>query len=154
MGHSYGGYCVLALLVQTKRFHAAFSHSGGGFNMSSEYGFLDGNGGSQAGWCEGDQARLNGTLWEKRDAYIENSPLFYLDRVTTPLLLVVGTNDTTNTAQAGEVFNGLRRLGKRVELRLYQNESHCTDGWSQSNTRDVCESMIAWFDTFLKSARK
>ncbi len=72
------------------------------------------------GWTETGQSRMGGTLWEKRDTYVENSPIFYLDRVTTPLLLVCGSEDNVPRSQAEEVFVGLRRLGKRVELRRYE----------------------------------
>lgn len=143
MGFSYGGYTVLSLLVQTTRFKAALSDGGAGFNMTSQYGL-------EPSWCEGDQGRMNGTLWEQRQAYIENSPLFYMDRVQTPLLLISGSEDEANAAQAQEVFNALRRLGQRVELRLYTDEGHGVTGWAESNIRDVCERVRAWFDEFLK----
>ena len=120
MGNSYGSYCTLALLTQTDRFQAAVV-SAVYANLTSVYGALDEHGHSSLlGRCETGQFRLGGSLWEQRDAYIENSPLFYLDRVTTPLLLASGTvNPIDNEpAQAGEVFSALRRLGKRVELRL------------------------------------
>ena len=97
-------------------------------NLTSVYGALDEHGHSRLlGWCETGQARLGGSLWERRDAYVENSPLFYLDRVTTPLLLASGTVHPAmpnEAAQAGEVFSALRRLGQRVELRLYEGEDH------------------------------
>lgn len=93
---------------------------------------------------------MNGTLWQQRAAYIENSPLFYLDRTQTPLLLIVGSEDEANAAQAQEAFNALRRLGQRVEMRLYTHEGHGVTGWSEANVRDVCTRIIAWFDEFLK----
>ena len=56
---------------------------------------------------------MGGTPWEIRDRYIENSPVFYLDRVQTPLLLFHGALDSATPAfMSEEMFVGLRRLKK------------------------------------------
>ena len=51
---------------------------------------------------------MGGSLWEFRDRYIENSPIFFLNKVETPLLLVVGALDIPAVPQAGEMFSGVR----------------------------------------------
>ena len=62
MGHSYGGYCTLALLVQTTLFSAAVA-SGGFYNLISTYLTLRENGNNGwLGWCESGQGRMGGTL--------------------------------------------------------------------------------------------
>ena len=133
-GHSYGGYTVLALITQTEMFAAAVC-SAGAVNLTSFYGALSNAGDtSWLGWCESGQARLGGSLWESRDAYIENSSLFYLDRVTTPLLLLSGDADPGAFTQAGETFSALRRLGQRVELRNYRGEDHWSGLWSRTES--------------------
>ena len=76
--------------------------------------------------------------------------MFFLDRVTTPLLLASGTVRAEEPAQAGEVFSALRRLGKRVELRLYDGEDHAPGGWSEPSHRDFVERVVQWFDSYLK----
>lgn len=151
MGQSYGGYTVLALLAQSDRFAAAVTSAPVGVNLTSFYGILNEKGDSQwLGWAETGQGRTGGTLWEKRDAYVENSPLFYLDRVTTPLLLVSGTRMNGEAAQAGEAFSALRRLGKVAELRLYEGEGHWPGIWSSASFRDLCERVVRWFEIYLK----
>ena len=151
MGQSYGGYCVLGLLTQTNRFKAAVA-SAGVYNMTSFYGILMSHGESRwINWVETSQGRMGGSLWEKRDAYIENSPLFYLDRVETPVLLISGTGEAGEASQASEVFSGLRRLGKTVEMRLYDREGHYSGGWSQKSLRDVGARVISWFDSYIMS---
>ena len=153
LGLSYGGYSVLALITQTEMFAAAVSCAGA-VNLTSFYGALSGAGETTwLGWCESGQARLGGSLWESHDAYIENSSLFYLDRVKTPLLLFSGDDDTGAFAQASETFSALRRLGRRVELRNYKGEGHWPGSWSEKNLRDVLERTVAWFDEHLKSER-
>lgn len=150
MGQSYGGYCTLALLTQTSIFSAAVSNAGF-YDMISTYLSLRENGNDGwLGWCESGQGRMGGSLWEKCDAYIENSPIFYLDRVETPVLLTCGSQDLVPPAQAEEVFVGLRRLGKKVELRRYEGEDHWPGRWSEQSYRDLCACVLAWFDEHLK----
>src|SRR5208282_721110 len=95
MGHSYGGYSVLCLIVQTRRFKAAVM-SGGFGDLFADYGSIDqlGNSFGVASEEKG-QGLMDGTPWDFRDRYLENSPFFYLDRVETPLLILHGSNDTT-----------------------------------------------------------
>ena len=153
MGNSYGSYCALSLLTQTDRFQVA-AISAVYANLTSVYGALDEHGHSKwLGWCESGQFRVGGSLWARRDSYIENSPLFYLDRVTTPLLIGSGTLQAEEPAQAGEVFSALRRLGQRVELRLYEGMDHAPPIWSEPNHRDFVERAVQWFDTYLKGDR-
>jgi dipeptidyl aminopeptidase/acylaminoacyl peptidase len=150
VGHSYGGYCALALLTQTDLFAAAVA-SAGCYNLISEYLTLDQEGNDDwLGWTESGQGRMGGTLWEKREGYIENSPIFYLDRVQTPILLVCGSRDSSAPVEAGAVFVGLRRLGRKVELRRYEGEDHWPGRWSEASYRDLCERVLAWFDEHLK----
>lgn len=148
MGHSAGGALVLALIAQTDCFKAAVVSGCAGVNLTSEYGHLGRNGeGNQAYYEHGP---LGGTLWERRNSYIENSPIFYMDRVDTPLLIVCGGADVGAVAQAKEAFSALRRLGKKVELRVYGGEDHWPGEWSEPSLRDVCERVLAWFDEHLK----
>lgn len=94
---------------------------------------------------------LGGTPWEYRDRYIENSPVFYLERVETPLLIVQGENDTfVPPFLADEVFVGLRRLGREVEYAKYHNSGHDPEVWSYENQLDLCNRMVSWFDAHLK----
>jgi dipeptidyl aminopeptidase/acylaminoacyl peptidase len=152
MGNSYGGYCTLGLLVQTGRFRAAVANAGF-YDLVSAYITMDPTGISRwLGWAESGQGRMGGSLWEKRNAYIENSPLYYLDRVTTPVLLTCGSEDMVPPAQAAGVFVGLRRLGKEAELREYEGEGHWTGMWSEPAYRDLAERVPAWLDEHLGGA--
>jgi dipeptidyl aminopeptidase/acylaminoacyl peptidase len=150
MGHSYGGYSVLAILVQTNRFKAAVS-SGGFSNLFSQYGEMRDDGSAVGiGWTEHDQGRMPGSPWEFRDRYIENSPFFFLDRVRTPVLLLHGGVDfTVLPARAAETFVALRRLGRPVELVRYEGEGHHPGSWSVANATDYWQRIFDWFDRYL-----
>ncbi len=154
MGHSYGGYSTISLIVQTNRFKAAVSIAGIA-DLISGYGQMDKSGASWAIiWSETGQGGMRGTPWQFRDRYIENSPIFYLDRVQTPLLIIHGELDrAVSCQQAEEVFVGLRRLGKEVEYARYEGEGHVPSHWKYANQVDFWNRMIAWFDKYLKAAQ-
>ena len=146
MGQSYGGYSTLALIVQTSRFKAAVMDVGLG-NLISKYGELL-KSGSPLGipWAEGGQGRMGGPPWEFRDRYVENSPVFYLDKIQTPLLINQGGMDIS-PYQSDEIFVGLRRLGKKVVYVRYENEGHSIEHYP--NRVDYWNRLISWFDSHL-----
>jgi dipeptidyl aminopeptidase/acylaminoacyl peptidase len=153
-GHSYGGWSVLALLVQTDRFRAAVS-SGGMSDLFHHYAHMRVDGSATAvNWSERDQGRMGGHPWEARDVYLANSPFFHLDRVRTPVLLVHGAADHTVTlAQAEQTFVGLRRLGRPAALVAYAGEGHHPGEWRRANVVDYWERVFAWLDAHLGAAR-
>lgn len=149
MGHSYGGYCVNALITQTTRFAAAVASSSI-CNLISFTGFLTEDGDSPwITWTEKSQGKMGGSIWEFRERYIENSPIFFIDNVETPILLVVGALDEFAIQQAGEMFTGLRRLGKKVVLVWYENEGHVPQKGRYPNVVDYWQRVLTWFDEHL-----
>jgi dipeptidyl aminopeptidase/acylaminoacyl peptidase len=150
MGHSFGGYSVLALIVQTKRFRAAIELDGFG-DLISGYGEMTKEGTAFLTSVLESQEMMGGSPWQFRDRYIDNSPIYYLDRVETPLLIVHGTEDTTVAPFLGDqIFVGLRRLGKEVEYAKYKGEGHSPLYWSYANQADLSLRIIDWFDEHLK----
>lgn len=146
MGASYGGYSTLALLVQTTRFKAAVMDVGFG-NLSSSYGVMLKNGMPfGVGWAEEGQGRMGGPPWQFTERYIQNSPVFYLDKVQTPLLISQGGMDIS-PFQSDEIFVGLRRLGKKVVYMRYENEGHGVENYS--NRIDYWNRVIEWFASHL-----
>jgi dipeptidyl aminopeptidase/acylaminoacyl peptidase len=150
MGHSYGGYSTLCLITQTNRFRAAVEADGEA-DLLAGYGGMDDRGTSYGIALEEEgQGAMGGTPWQFRDRYIENSPVFHLDRVETPLLIVHGGEDTAIRPFLGdEVFVDLRRLGKQVEYAKYLDEEHSPLAWSYGNQLDFCQRMIEWFNDHL-----
>jgi len=150
MGHSYGGYSVLAILVQTNRFKAAVS-SGGFSNLISQYGAMREDGSAVGvGWSEREQGNMGGHPWQYRDRYIDNSPFFLLDKITTPVLLLHGGADrTVLPARAEETFVGLRRLGKTAEYVRFEGEEHHPGSWTVANATDYWNRIFAWLERYL-----
>jgi dipeptidyl aminopeptidase/acylaminoacyl peptidase len=148
MGVSFGGYSTLALLVQTVRFKAAVMDVGIG-NLSSMYGVMLKNGMPfGTSWAEEGQGRMGGPPWQFPDRYVQNSPVFYLNKIETPLLISQGGLDIA-PFHADEIFVGLRRLGKKVVYVRYENEGHGTEYYS--NRIDYWTRVIEWFASHLSS---
>jgi dipeptidyl aminopeptidase/acylaminoacyl peptidase len=149
-GHSFGGYGVLSLIVQTTRFKAAVD-SAGVSNAITWYGQMSANGGSiYVGQTE--EFITAASLWQNKASFIENSPVFFLDRVQTPLLILQGTSDeATDPTHSDQVFVFLRSLGKEVEYVKYTNAVHAVNIRSYPHQIDFLNRTIAWFDRWLKA---
>lgn len=151
-GHSRGGYTALSMIVQTNRFKAAVMIDGFG-DLMSQYGELRDDG--TAFQPTTIESRLGGTPWQFRERYIENSPLFYLDRVQTPLLIVHGMEDrNVFPNRSDEIFVALRRLGKEAMYARYDGEKHVPTEWTYANQLDLWNRVISWFDKYLMAEQQ
>jgi dipeptidyl aminopeptidase/acylaminoacyl peptidase len=151
MGHSWGGYTVLALIAQTPRFGAAVMRGGLG-DQTAMTGTLQTSGYAYGTMLQ--QLMFGGTLWERKDVFIRNSPIYQLDRVRTPLLIIHGEAETTVPIfLADQVFAGLQRLGREVEFARYAHENHGESVWSAANQRDFLTRMTGWFTSHLMPER-
>ncbi|NUQ20374.1 MAG: S9 family peptidase [Gemmatimonadaceae bacterium] len=151
MGHSWGGYTVLALLVQDTRFRAAVMRGGFG-DLIASYGTVEPSG-FAFGALRGEHD-FEGSLWDRRDRFIANSPIFFFDRIRTPLLIIHGDGETTVPLfLANEVYAALQSLGKDVEFARYHGENHAEQSWRYANQRDYTLRIIDWFVTHLANER-
>jgi dipeptidyl aminopeptidase/acylaminoacyl peptidase len=150
-GQSWGGYQTAFIITRTNLFRAAEAGAPVA-NMTSAYGGIRGETGMVRQFqYEKTQSRIGGTLWEKPMNYIENSPLFYADRVETPLLIMSNDADGAVPHQQGiELFTGLRRLNKPVWMVVYNGEAHNLMG--RHNAKDLSIRMYQFFDYYLKDA--
>ncbi len=150
-GQSWGGYQIAYLVTQTNMFAAAMAGAPVS-NMVSAYGGIRwGSGMSRQFQYEKTQSRLGGTLWEKPFRYIENSPVFFADKVQTPLLMMHNDADGAVPWYQGiEMFMALRRLDKPVWMLVYNNEEHNLTRWP--NRMDLDKRMYQFFDYYLKDA--
>jgi len=150
-GQSWGGYQVAYLMTQTNMFKAA----GAGapvVNMTSAYGGIRwGTGMSRMFQYEQTQSRIGGTLWQKPLYYIENSPLFFMDRVETPVLIMHNDADGSVPWYQGiEMFMALKRLNKPAWLLQYNDEDH--NLVQRRNRKDLSMRLSQFFDHYLKGA--
>jgi dipeptidyl aminopeptidase/acylaminoacyl peptidase len=147
-GQSWGGYQTAMLITMTNRFKAAMAGAPVS-NMTSAYGGVRwGTGLSRMFQYEKGQSRLGKNLWEDRDRYLKNSPLFYLDKVNTPLLIMHNDEDGAVPWYQGiELYMGLRRLESPVWMLNYNNEDH--NLMKRHNRRDLSIRMQQFFDHYL-----
>lgn len=150
-GHSWGGYQIAYILTKTDLFKCAESGAPV-VNMTSAYGGIRwGSGRSRMFQYERTQSRIGGTLWEKPIRYIENSPLFFTDKIKTPVLILHNDEDTAVPWYQGiEFFVALRRLGKPAWLLNYNGEPHGIT--KLQNRKDFQRRMQQFFDHYLMDA--
>lgn len=150
-GQSWGGYQVAYLITQTNMYAAAWAGAPVA-NMTSAYGGIRWESGLNRQFqYEKTQSRIGATLWEKPELYIENSPLFQLPKVQTPVMIM--SNDADGAVpwyQGIEMFTALRRLGKPVWLLQYNGEAH--NLVLRQNRKDITIREQQFFDHFLKGA--
>lgn len=147
-GHSFGGYETNYIITHSGKFAAACSSSGVS-DLVSFSGGISGFGTSMHFMTSEGQIRLGKKLWEDPHRYIRNSPVFFMDRVTTPLLMMHTEGDKiVPLSQALEFFNGLRQCQKKVWMIIYENEDHVLN--KESNILDYTFKQFAFFNHFLK----
>ena len=148
-GQSWGGYQGLYMITQTNIFRAAMLGAPV-VNMTSAYGGIRwGSGLARAFQYEEGQSRIGGSIWEYPTRYMENSPLFWLDKVKTPVFFMHNdADDAVPWYQGIEAFVGLRRLGKEVYLINYNNDVH--NPASRANQKDVAMRMEQFFNHHLR----
>jgi dipeptidyl aminopeptidase/acylaminoacyl peptidase len=154
MGQSFGGFSTYGLVTETNRFKAAVALAGlsdlvslyGQFDARERYGahpqedlFMD-------ALTEGGQVLMGGPPWKDFGRYTRNSPIFYVDRVQTPILIIQGDLDYVAMQQGEEFFKALYRQGKRARFIRYWGEDHVFT--SPANIHDMWKQIFAWFDEF------
>jgi dienelactone hydrolase len=151
-GQSWGGYQIAHLITRTNLYAAAWAGAPVA-NMTSAYGGIRwGSGMNRQFQYEKTQSRIGATLWEKPELYIENSPLFHLPKVKTPLVIMANdADDAVPWYQGIELFTGLRRLGKPVWLLNYNGEAH--NLIERKNRKDIQIREQQFFDWLLKGEK-
>ncbi len=116
-GGSAGGYTTLQALVTSAVFSAGISLYGiGDLAMLAtdthkfESRYLDG---------------LIGPYPERKDLYEERSPLFHVDQLSCPMLILQGTDDkVVPPNQAEAMADAVREKGLPVALVMFEGEGH------------------------------
>ena len=151
-GQSWGGYQVAYLITVNDMYAAAWAGAPVA-NMTSAYGGIRwGSGANRQMQYEKQQSRIGKTIWEARDLYIENSPLFHFDNVKTPVVVMANDKDGAVPWYQGiEMFTALRRLGKKVWMLNYNGDDHNLT--KRQNKKDIQIREQQFFDYYLKGAQ-
>lgn len=148
-GHSWSGYQTAFIVTQTDIFNAAVSGAPVS-NMTSAYGGIRwASGLARSFQYEKTQSRIGETLVEAPLKYVENSPVFYADQITTPMLIQHGDDDgAVPWYQSIEMYLAMRRYNKDVIFLQYHGEPHHLQQFE--NKLDYAIRMKEYFDYYLK----
>lgn len=138
-GWSYGGFMTGWTITHTDRFKAAVDGAG----IADVF--------SMAGTSDIAPSYFTqyfGELASNRQLYDEHSPVRYLERCHTPVLILAGEADSrVPTFQSKELYNGLHFLGRQAEMVLYPREHHIFA--EKPHQIDSLERMLDWYDAHL-----
>jgi dipeptidyl aminopeptidase/acylaminoacyl peptidase len=142
IGASFGGFMTQLLITKTDMFAAAVSHAGIS-DITSYWG--------EGYWGFGYNAvaAAESFPWNRPDIYIDQSPLFSADKITTPLLLLHGTGDTNvPPGESEQMYTALKLLGKEVEYIRVEGQNH----WIVDYKKRIVwhNAIVSWFDRWLK----
>ncbi len=142
-GGSYGGFMTNWIIGHTDRFRAAVT-------MRSIANCLSQWGTSDLAYFKG-YWEFPGDPWEHPTFYWERSPLAYVQRITTPLLIMHSEQDLRcPIGEAEQLFTALKKLGREVVFVRFPNESHDLSRSGQPAHRvERLHLLLDWFDRHL-----
>lgn len=93
--------------------------------------------------------------WEEWDHLLDRSPIYHVDKTTTPTLIMHGDSDPrVHPAQSMELYRNIKTRKPAVPVRLvfYPGEGH---GNARAASRyDYNLRMMEWFETYLKTGNR
>lgn len=141
-GGSFGGFMTTWLIGHDDRFKAAVTQRGV-YDMVSLYGNSDAY--SLVEW------EFDALPWRDPEFLWQRSPLAYIDRINTPLLIIHSEQDfRAGIHTADELFVALRRLGKEAVFVRYPREGHELSRSGEPKHRvDRLNRILEWFNRHL-----
>lgn len=149
-GHSWSGYQTSFILTQTDMFKCIVTGAPP-TNLESFYNNIYGSSGTvHHGIMEIGQVRMGRgvTPWTHREIYQRENPMYHIQNINTPFLILHGTKDgAVDWSQGLELYNAARRMGKEVIFLSYPNEGHHLA--NEANQKDFQTRMKEYFDHYL-----
>ena len=145
-GVSYGGYMTNWIVGHTDRFRAAVTINSVS-NLISSYGTSDVD--SVFGVVE-----QGGTPWDRRDFYLERSPLTYADRVTTPTRVIGAERDWRCPIEQSEQFYVALRAFNRAPTDFLRvpGASHSIRTGTPGQHVAWCRAVLEWIARYNPAA--
>jgi dipeptidyl aminopeptidase/acylaminoacyl peptidase len=140
-GGSYGGFMTNWIVGHTDRFRAAATQRSISNNISAF-------GTSDIGWHFWEHEMGDATPWRGSEKLIERSPLTYVTKVKTPLLILHAERDLRcPIEQAEQLFVALKVLGKEAVFVRFPEDNHdLTRGGKPKHRVEHCRRIADWFD--------
>lgn len=143
-GGSYGGFMTNWVVGHTNRFKAAVTMRSV-TNWISMYGTSD-------LWYNDHDINWGKLPWTDPEKAIEKSPITYVDKINTPLLIIHSENDyRCPMEQAEQLFVALKMLRKETEFIRFPDENHELSRSGKPKHRiERLQHIVRWFDRYLK----
>ena len=148
-GHSWGAYQTTFIITQTDLFNSAVAGAPL-TNMISMYNSIYWNAGiTDANIFETSQGRFPDPWWKDWDNFVENSPIFNMQNMSTPLLVQFGTDDgAVDFNQGVELYTTMRRMQNPFVMLVYEGENHNLA--QEENQIDYANRAFEWHEHYLK----
>ena len=142
MGGSYGGYMVMAGVTEYPEMFAAGANLFGVVNFESFFR-------ESEPWMAAISTTEYGDPVTQREMLRSLSPIYKLDRITTPLFILHGANDTNvPVVEAEQIVTAMKARGVPVKYTLFPDEGH---GWRKTTNRvRSTTEIVAFFVDHLK----
>ncbi|MFQ6615520.1 MAG: prolyl oligopeptidase family serine peptidase [Fidelibacterota bacterium] len=142
-GGSYGGYMTNWVVTHTDRFRAGATQRSVA-NLATMFGTSDL--GFDMEW------EFKTTPWEDPDLYAKWSPITYIKKCKTPLLIIHSEHDwRCNVEQDDQMYMALKVLKREVEYVRFPEEPHGLSRHGRPDRREArLKFMVDWFDRYLK----
>ena len=142
-GGSYGGYMTNWIIGHTERFSAAATDRCESNLMTV--------------WGTADPPEMLGTElefgrpYENPTLFLDHSPIMYVHKIKTPLLILHGEADyRCPIGEAEQLFSALKRLGQQVVFVRYPEENHdLSRSGTPSRRLDRLQRIVDWFSGHL-----
>lgn len=142
IGASYGGFMTQYLLTRTDLFAAAVSHAGIS-DITSYWGE------GYWGYAYSAAATAKSFPWNAPELYTKQSPLSSADKISSPLLLLHGGEDTNvPIGESIQMFTALKMLGKEVAFVEVKGENHAIANYQRRIKWN--NTIFAWFAKWLQ----
>ncbi|MBX3416152.1 MAG: prolyl oligopeptidase family serine peptidase [Pirellulaceae bacterium] len=149
IGHSWGAYQTAFIVTQTDLFAAGIAGAPLTNMMSMSMSIYWNTGQTDAWIFHESQGRMNQPFWRDVETYIQNSPIFSIDNLNTPLLVAFGDEDgAVDFNQGVELYNAARLAGKPFVMLVYPGENHGLV--KKPNQVDYHYRIREWFGHYLK----
>jgi acylaminoacyl-peptidase len=144
LGGSYGGYMTSWLIGHTDRFAAACSERAVN-NWLSKVGTSD------IGFMQ--HREIGADPWDDPMHYLQRSPIFYVNQINTPVLIMHSENDLRcPIEQAEQFYTALKLRGRETRFVRFPEENHELSRAGKPSRRiQRFEEQLVWFDRYLRA---
>lgn len=130
------------LLSKTNIFACGISHAG----ISSHTSYW---GEGYWGYSYSQVSMANSYPWNRKDLYVERSPIYNADKIKKPILFTHGSADTNvPIGESIQMYTAMKILGVPTAFVVVEGENHGIMDYAKR--KKWINTMAAWFDRWLK----